>query len=169
MTSPAVVLAVDLGSGGPKVGYVTVTGELLWWWYERADAVHGATAQDPKRWWELVVDAARRGIAEGIDGASVVGVAVTGQWASTVPVDEHGIPVGECLMWSDVQGARYSAERFGGPVAGYAPRVLATWLRRNGGVPNPGEPTPCRTCSIWSTTVRRWRGGRGGIWSRSTT
>lgn len=142
MTSPAVVLAVDLGSGGPKVGYVTVTGELLWWWYERADAVHGATAQDPKRWWELVVDAARRGIAEGIDGASVVGVAVTGQWASTVPVDEHGIPVGECLMWSDVQGARYSAERFGGPVAGYAPRVLATWLRRNGGVPNPGGADP---------------------------
>ena len=142
MTSPAVVLAVDLGSGGPKVGYVTVTGELLWWWYERADAVHGATAQDLKRWWELVVDAARRGIAEGIDGASVVGVAVTGQWASTVPVDEHGIPVGECLMWSDVQGARYSAERFGGPVAGYAPRVLATWLRRNGGVPNPGGADP---------------------------
>lgn len=143
MTPRPLVLAVDLGSGGPKVGYVTVMGEPVWWWYERADAVHGAAVQDPVRWWDLVVDAARRGITEGgVDGAAVVGVAVTGQWASTVPVDEHGIPVGECLMWSDVQGAKYSAARFGGPVAGYAPRVLATWLRRNGGVPNPGGADP---------------------------
>lgn len=45
--SERLVLAVDLGSGGPKIGYVTLTGEPVWWWYERADAVHGAEVQDP--------------------------------------------------------------------------------------------------------------------------
>ena len=38
------VLAVDLGSGGPKVGYVTLAGEPVWTWYERGDAVGGAEA-----------------------------------------------------------------------------------------------------------------------------
>ncbi len=143
MTTEPLVLAVDLGSGGPKVGYVTTTGTPVWWWYERGDAVHGAAVQDPVAWWDLVVGAARRGIVEGgVDGAAVTGIAVTGQWASTVPVDGCGLPVGECLMWSDTQGGRHSAERFGGPVAGYAPRVLATWLRRSGGVPNPSGADP---------------------------
>jgi xylulokinase len=137
------VLAVDLGSGGPKVGYVTTTGEPVWWWHERGDAVHGAAVQDAEAWWSVITAAARRGITDGgVDGTSVVGVAVTGQWASTVPVDAEGIPVGECLMWSDTRGAAYSRERFAGPVAGYAPRVLATWLRRSGGIPNPAGADP---------------------------
>lgn len=137
------VLAVDLGSGGPKVGYVTITGEPVWWWYERADAVHdGAEAQDAGAWWETIVAAARRGIAEGVDGSRVVGVACTGQWASTVPVDADGLPVGECLMWSDTRGADHSARLFGGAVAGYAPRPLATWLRRSGGMPSPTGADP---------------------------
>ncbi len=137
------MLAVDLGSGGPKVGYVTLTGEPVWWWYERGDAVGGAETQDAEEWWRTIVDAARRGIADGhVVGADVVGVAVTGQWASTVPVDASGRPVAECLMWSDTRGAAHSRERFAGPVAGYAPRVLGTWLRRSGGVPNPGGADP---------------------------
>ncbi|MEO5850906.1 MAG: FGGY-family carbohydrate kinase [Nocardioides sp.] len=137
------VLAVDLGSGGPKVGYVTVTGEPVWWWHERGDAVGGgAQVQDAEAWWATVVAAARRGLAEGVPGHQVVGVAATGQWASTVPVDASGHPVGECLMWSDTRGAEHSAAAFGGPVLGYSPRVLATWLRRSGGVPNPDGADP---------------------------
>ncbi len=137
------VLAVDLGSGGPKVGYVTLTGETIWWWYERADAVGGAEEQDADAWWDTIVAAARRGLREGgVDGRDVVGVAVTGQWASTVPVDEAGRPVGECLMWSDTRGAEHSARLFGGPVVGYAARPLATWLRRSGGMPSPTGADP---------------------------
>ncbi|HPB71590.1 MAG TPA: FGGY-family carbohydrate kinase [Phycicoccus sp.] len=143
MSADGLVLAVDLGSGGPKVGYVTVAGEPVWWWYERGDAVHGAAVQDPGAWWDTIVAAARRGLDEGgVDGSRVVGVAVTGQWASTVPVDADGIPVAECLMWSDTRGGEYSSTRFGGPVAGYAPKALATWLRRSGGVPNPSGADP---------------------------
>lgn len=137
------VLAVDLGSGGPKVGYVTVTGEPVWWWYERGDAVGGGSAaQDAEAWWSTIVAAARRGLAAGVSGDDVVGVAVTGQWASTVPVDESGHPVAECLMWSDTRGAEHSAAAFGGPLSGYSPRALATWLRRSGGIPNPAGADP---------------------------
>lgn len=137
------VLAVDLGSGGPKVGYVSLVGEPAWWWYERADALGGAAVQDAEAWWTTITTVAKRGLAEsGLSGEDVVGVAITGQWASTVPVDEAGRPVAECLMWSDTQGGRHSQRRFGGPIAGYRPTVLATWLRRSGGVPNPSGADP---------------------------
>ncbi len=130
------VLGVDIGSGGPKVGYVRVTGEPEWWWYERTDILAGSEHQDANLWWETIVAAARRGLSEGVDPNRVKGIAISGQWASTVPVDAAGVPVGDCLMWTDTHGAKHSAERFGGPVAGYDARVLATWIRRSGGVPS---------------------------------
>lgn len=137
------VLTVDLGSGGPKVGYVTTTGRLVWTWYERGDILRGSAAQDADAWWRTILTAARLGISSGaVAGQRVVGVACTGQWASTVPVDADGTPVGECLMWSDTRGAGHSARRFGGRVQGYAARPLATWLRRSGGIPSPGGADP---------------------------
>ena len=136
--SARLVLTVDLGSGGPKVGYVTTRGEVVWWWYERAYALETVATQDAEDWWRAVVTAARRGQAEGgVSGADVVAVAVTGQWASTVPVDASGRPVAECLMWSDTRGSTYAHDVFGGPVSGYAPGALALWLRRTGGIPSP--------------------------------
>jgi xylulokinase len=145
MTDPGqrLVLTVDLGSGGPKVGYVTARGEPVWWWYERAYALESVATQDAEEWWRTVAAAALRGQAEGgVDGDDVVAVAVTGQWASTVPVDVSGRPVAECLMWSDTRGAEYSRAVFGGPVSGYAPGPLALWLRRTGGIPSPNGCDP---------------------------
>ena len=81
-------------------------------------------------------------VLDGIPAERVVAVACTGQWASTVPVDASGEPVGPCVMWLDTRGARHSRDVIGGPVMGYSPRALATWIRRTGGVPSPfgGDP-----------------------------
>lgn len=142
-SSQRLVLAIDLGSGGPKIGYVTVRGEPVWWHYERGDALGGAEAQDPNDWWDIIVKRAREGLSQpDVIADNVIGVAVTGQWSSTVPVDEHGEPVSDCLMWSDTAGAAHSQQLFGGPVAGYSPRVLASWIRRSGGAPSPTGSDP---------------------------
>ena len=46
-------------------------------------------------------------------------------------------------MWSDTRGAAYSRERVRrARWRAIAPRVLATWLRRSGGVPNPAGADP---------------------------
>ncbi|WP_125079293.1 xylulokinase [Mycobacterium sp. P7213] len=141
-----VVLAVDLGTGGPKVGFVSLDGTVLW-----SDLIavateygpDGAAIQDAGLWWEIIRDATKRGLAEsGIRGEQVAGVSITGQWASTIPVDAEGRPVGPCVMWMDTRGAPYSRKAFGGRVAGYRPRVLLSWLRRNGGVPSPSGDDP---------------------------
>ncbi len=68
--------------------------------------------------------------------------AITGQWASTVPVDADGTPVAPCIMWTDTRGRRHTSVRFGGPVGGYSPAALARWIRRTGGVPSPNGKGP---------------------------
>jgi len=135
------VLAVDLGSTTLKVGLVSLEGAIAWSTTADLQTVRGpdgASTQDADEWWRLVVDAARRGLADGpVDSDHVVAVAVTGQWASTVPVDAAGLPVGPCLMWSDIRGRRHSQAIVGGHVQGYRTRAVAEWVRRTGGIPNP--------------------------------
>ena len=138
------VLAVDLGTGGPKVGLVTMRGEVVFWEHTPVPTIvgaGGARTQDAELWWQVIVASVRRGAAS-VDLSRVAAVSVTGQWASTVPVDEAGRPVGPCILWCDTRGAPYSARLVGGPVAGYAPRPLATWLRRSGGIPTPSGADP---------------------------
>ncbi|WP_395655979.1 FGGY-family carbohydrate kinase [Nocardioides sp.] len=148
MTEPAdrLVLAVDLGTGGPKVGLVTTRGDVLWWRHRRVTThlgPDGAATQDAEEWWRLVVEGTRAGLFEsGLDGDRVVAVAVTGQWASTVPVDEHGVPVGDCLMWMDSRGREHSRAVVAGPVSGYDPRALTSWVRRTGGIPSTNGDDP---------------------------
>ncbi len=136
----ALVLAVDLGSTAVKVGVVSLSGRILW---SRSHDLHthfgpdGAAEQDADQWWALVTSTAREALRSGaFDAADVVAVALAGQYASTVPVDAAGLPVGACLMWLDSRGAAQSRRRAGGPVAGYAPRQLWTWVRRSGGAPS---------------------------------
>ncbi|HEU5036388.1 MAG TPA: FGGY-family carbohydrate kinase [Nocardioides sp.] len=140
------VLAVDLGSSGVKVGVATVLGEVLHWTYRPLTTdlgPGGAATQDAEEWWRCVVDAARQCLAEGPGaGARVAAVGVTGQWASTVPVDAAGRPVGACLMWSDTRGAPYSRGVVGGRVQGYNARALATWVRRTAGIPSTSGADP---------------------------
>jgi xylulokinase len=141
-----VCLAVDLGTGGPKVGYVRLSGEILWQEHQLVETrwlPDGGAEQDAVQWWSLVRDAARRGLeSRRVDAAEVVAVSCTGQWASTVPVDSSGNPTAGCLMWMDTRGAPWSRRVIGGPVAGYAPRPAIQWVRRSGGAPNSNGADP---------------------------
>lgn len=133
-------LAIDLGTGGPKVGFVSLTGEIAWCDHV-AVQTHwvgdGGAEQDAEEWWTVICEAAKRGLASGaVDPASVAAVSVTGQWASTVPVDADGVPVGPCVMWMDTRGGKHSYPRFSGPLAGYSTRVIMKWVRRTGGAPS---------------------------------
>lgn len=139
-------LTVDLGTGGPKVGLVSLTGRLVW--SEIASlptrrAEDGTAEQDAQVWWDTVHALARRGLASGaVDPAAVAAVAVTGQWGTTVPVDEHGVPVGPARLFLDTRGARYGKQVIGGPALGYHPTKVATWIRKTAGAPSPSGGDP---------------------------
>jgi xylulokinase len=138
------VLAVDLGSGALKVGVCSLAGELVA--VAERDVpterlAGGGAVQDAAGWWSAVRDLGREVLA-AIPAERVVAVSCTGQWASTVPVDASGEPVGPCITWLDTRGARHSREVVGGPVMGYSPPALLLWIRRTAGVPSPhgGDP-----------------------------
>jgi xylulokinase len=138
------VLAIDLGSGALKLGIVSLAGQVI---AVRQAALEterlpgGGAIQDAGAWWELIKRLAREVIAE-TDPKQIVAISCTGQWASTIPVDATGAPVGPCLMWLDTRGAEYSRRVVGGPLVGYDPRALLSWVRRTAGIPSPfgGDP-----------------------------
>ncbi|HET9657466.1 MAG TPA: FGGY-family carbohydrate kinase [Kineosporiaceae bacterium] len=133
-------LVVDLGSTAVKVGLATLTGRVHWHAQQDLETVlfpDGGAEQDAQHWWEVVLGLSEQALASGAcDPRAVVAVAVTGQWCSTVPVDGAGEPVGPCLMWLDSRGGAEAVRRVGGPVSGYAPAKLLTWVRHSGGAPS---------------------------------
>jgi len=147
-TGPAgtYALAIDLGTSGLKVGLVSLAGEVAWTTGAQIPTTllpGGGAEQDPNQWWRLIRDAAKSAMGAGVVRPDqVIAVSVTGQWASTVPVAEDGIPVGPCILWMDSRGAPHARERFGGPVFGYSPRAVLTWVRRSGGAPSTAGVDP---------------------------
>lgn len=146
MAEAELCLSVDLGSGGPKVALVTLDGEIL------AHEVHhvrtlfgddGAATQDANEWWSLILGSAKRLLGEpGVSRSQVKAIAVTGMYASTVPVDANARPTGPCLTWLDTRGGRYARRAIGGPFLGYNPRKVLALVRKTGGAPSTAGDDP---------------------------
>jgi len=115
-------LAIDLGTGGPKIGLVSLAGQAACQEHLRVEttrAADGTAEQDAAAWWELIRGAARRALTSGaVAPQRVAAVAVTGQWASRIPVDERGEPVGPCVLWMDTRGRGHSRTLIAGRAAG---------------------------------------------------
>ena len=141
------VLAIDLGTGGAKVGAVSLRGELIA--CAPAQAVRteylpgGGAIQDPNSWWDAIREGVRATVG-GADARELVGVGMTGQWGSTVPVGRDGQAVGPCMLWADTRGGPFSAQAMGGRLAlfGYTPGNLLRWMRVTGGAPSPHGADP---------------------------
>jgi xylulokinase len=132
-------LVVDLGTTGAKIGLASLSGRLAWSENHELETTHladGGATQDAGHWWDVISAAAARGLGgNDVDPTRVEAVAVTGQWASTIPVDGDGVPVGPCVMWMDSRGGAEARRRVGGPVAGYRAKPILSWIRRSGGAP----------------------------------
>jgi sugar (pentulose or hexulose) kinase len=129
----ACVLAIDLGTGGPKVALVDRDGTVLAREFEpNTVQLHpgGGAEQSPADWWRAITTASRRLLA-GRD-ADVRAVAVTGQWAGTVALDEHGEPLGDAVIWLDSRGAPHARRLAGGRASS------------RGGCGGPAEPRRSR-------------------------
>jgi xylulokinase len=136
------VLAIDLGTGGPKAALVARAGEVLDSDFEATEILTvpgGGSEQRPADWWAAASAATRRLVERDPGrGDGIRAVAITGQWAGTVAVDERGEPLANALTWMDARGAPH-ARRLAGArlrVGGYDPRKLVSWVRLTGGAPS---------------------------------
>ncbi len=101
--------------------------------------------QDPAEWWEQVKAGVAQTVAgDGVDPKALIGIGVTGQWGSTVPVDGEGRAVSDCRLWADTRGGAFSAKALGGPLSvfGYSPANILHWVRITGGAPSPNGADP---------------------------
>ena len=142
------ILAVDLGTGGPKTGAVSLGGEVLGHAIASVPTRHlpdGGAVQDPEAWWSAILDGARSVLAAKAAAPNdLVGVGITGQWGSTVPVGADGRAVGDCLLWADTRGGRFASKAMGGTVSilGYSPANILRWIQITGGAPSPNGADP---------------------------
>jgi xylulokinase len=106
------ILAVDLGTGGPKVALVSTEGEIAGHEIEtsRVQLLPGGGAeQDPEDWWRAITTAAKRLLARNLVPAeSITGIGLTTQWMGTVAVDRDGQQLMNAVIWMDSRGARYA-------------------------------------------------------------
>lgn len=145
--SPTYVLAIDLGTSGPKVALVSNRGEIVGTATESVDLMldgTGGAEQDPHAWWSAIVRAARRTV-ESLPDTHIAAVSVTSQWSGTVTVDAQGAPIGNAIIWMDSRGAPYLKDlRGSGPIRieGFGPLRVRRWIASTGGGPSGAGKDP---------------------------
>ncbi|RMF65004.1 MAG: xylulose kinase, partial [Calditrichaeota bacterium] len=135
------ILAVDLGTSGPKVALVSLQGEIVASTFRPVSLTllpEGGAEQDPEEWWQAVLQGARELIGRGVVPTDrIAAISCTAQWSGTVPVDRDGNALGKAIIWMDSRGAAYVRQATSGPVrlSGYGIHKLFTWLRLTAGIP----------------------------------
>ena len=135
------ILALDHGTSGCKVALLSVRGEIEGFAFEPTPLLllpNGGAEQDPGLWWRAFVTAARKVLhCTGVAADSVVAIAVSSTFSSTVAVDRAGNALMNCLTWLDSRGAPYVRQVVGGfpSLEGYGLAKLVKWIRLTAGIP----------------------------------
>lgn len=127
------VLAIDLGTGGPKVALVAADGRTLGWRNAPVGTAFlpdGGAEQDPNEMWSAIVAAVRQLFEVTSPLPPIVAVAVTSQYMSTIPVAVDGTPTGPCILWMDHRGAAHNATLL-------TDETFALFIDRHGMIPLP--------------------------------
>jgi len=132
------VLAIDLGSGGPKVALVDQDGGIAASATEHV-AVHyypnGGAEQDPHEWWSTITQAIKEVIQiSGVEPEAIKAIGCTSQFSVIVPVDVNGEALMKAVHWTDTRGGTYNRAMLAGfpTIQGFNLGKLITWMRRVG-------------------------------------
>jgi xylulokinase len=135
------VLAIDLGTSGAKVGLVDLQGQVIACAagsYEPRFLPGGGVEQDPREWWSVIVGATRDALAQaGVTPEKIIAAGVTSQWSVTVPLDANGEPLMNAISWMDSRGGVYNKKLVGGfpSLQGYQAFKLFQWISKTGNAP----------------------------------
>lgn len=144
----SLILAIDLGTTGPKVALFTAQGELRGYEFEPTPYYlqpNGGAEQKPEEWWRAICIATRRLLDRGLAPPEHIAVlCCTTQWSGTVAVDRDGTPLMDAIIWMDSRGAPYVQRATHSPlsVQGYGIDKLITWIRLSGGIPSHAGKDP---------------------------
>ena len=101
----SVLLGLDLGTSSLKALAIDPSGRVLGQasaGYPTAMPHPGWAEQDPDDWWTAVTEATRQlSTLDAMRNVSVAAIGLTGQMHGPVLLDERGLTLGPCLIWSD--------------------------------------------------------------------
>lgn len=144
------ILAIDLGTSGPKTALISVYGEVLDSEFQSTPLIlhaDGGAEQDPDGWWDAIMSTSRKVMSKNQTSADdIVAISVTTQWSGTVAVDREGRHVRNAIIWMDSRGAEDVKDILQGPfkVQGYPLFKMMTWLKLTGGAPSfSGKDSLC--------------------------
>jgi xylulokinase len=141
MAVSPLILAIDLGTSGPKVVVFTRDLDILGSAFctTRLQIFEGGGAtQDPADWWAAIEKATLEVLAQPeIDGQQIEAIVCTSQWSGTVAVDPEGNVLYPAMTWMDSRGTKEIEKLNNGfpKIEGYALGKLIQWLRLTGGAP----------------------------------
>jgi xylulokinase len=142
------ILAIDLGTSGPKSALVSTRGEVIDYEFESVDLLilpNGGAEQDPNQWWQAIINTAKRVLnKKWVAAEDIVCVSCTTQWSGTVAVDQSGNALTNAVIWMDTRGSRYIEQITNGliNIAGYGIQKLRRWLSLTGGAPGHAGKDP---------------------------
>ncbi len=148
MAQKKYILAVDLGTSGPKTAIISTSGEVI------DCEIHptklllspgGGAEQDPDDWWNAIVTTTRKLIRKRkVPVDDIIAVSNSAQWSGTVAVDKSGKHLMNSVIWMDSRGSRYIKKITGGliKIEGYGLTKALKWLRLTGGAPGQSGKDP---------------------------
>ena len=135
------ILAIDLGTSGPKVALVSTDGEVLDCESEETPLLllaNGGAEQRPDDWWDGIAKASKRLLGKNpVPSDDIIALSCTAQWSGTVAVDRDGHHLMNAIIWMDSRGAPYAKRITGGLIKlkGYGIWKSLKWIRLSGGIP----------------------------------
>ena len=148
MASEKYILAIDLGTSGPKVALFSLRGELIGSDFQENRVIllpNGGAEQSPAEWWDAINTAIKRLLEKRlVPSEDIHAIAITGQWSGTVAVDRDGNALGNAVIWMDSRGEPYIRKIADGliKVADFAISKLFKWINVTGGLPGSSGKDP---------------------------
>jgi D-xylulose kinase len=100
-----VVLAIDSGTTGVRSMFFDKSGNVLGHAYSEFDSYYPRPSwveQDAESWWVKSCETIRHALSENsLSPEQVIGISVTNQRETVVPVDEGGRPLRKAIVWQD--------------------------------------------------------------------
>ncbi len=137
----SLILAIDLGTSGPKVALVSIEGKILSSFFSPTTLIHTddrGIEQDPNQWWQAIDEAVYNVFKNNSTlKNSILGIACTAQWSGTVALGHDGKPLMNAIIWMDARGkdSIKKINRFYPKISGYNLKNLYQWISKTGGAP----------------------------------
>jgi len=137
------VLAVDLGTSGPKAAVISLEGRIISTARAQVATIllpEDGAEQEPEAVWQAVKESLGGALRKsGVAAQDVLAVICSSQYSSIVPVDKDGRALMNMLLWLDKRGATKRLKKLGGfPKGADTSLQLLQWLRKHGLPPIDG-------------------------------